>query len=224
VVVFLTPASPSAPHRLTSDKQAYIRRGASSVPMDMRQIQDLTLGRARGAEQLEEIFCDRAAGFAKWWQLASGENGACRITAVPVAGFPSLPQFVGDPKEWSIRTRFRAHAYQEVDLAGPFFDSFRSIVRGQRHYRHDGTAQIEVLENGIADLWYRHPPVESGIHLFVGWLLGSYLCVLDAIDKMRSKARVPEWEFVIEFTLDGTTAHPASAEEKFGPHLKMSYH
>jgi predicted HTH transcriptional regulator len=42
VVLFRTVASPHGPHRVASDGHAFIRRGASSVKMTMREIQDLT--------------------------------------------------------------------------------------------------------------------------------------------------------------------------------------
>ena len=46
------------------------------------------------------------------------------------------------------------------------------------------------------------------VHFFIGWLLGAYLSVLDAIDTARAMANVPEWEFAVEFVLDGITGAP----------------
>jgi predicted HTH transcriptional regulator len=43
VLLFRTGPSPAGPHRVTNDGHAYIRRGASSVKMTMREIQDLTI-------------------------------------------------------------------------------------------------------------------------------------------------------------------------------------
>ena len=53
VVIFRTLASPIGPHRVASDGHAYIRRGASSVKMTMREIQDLTLDLARGVDRCQ---------------------------------------------------------------------------------------------------------------------------------------------------------------------------
>jgi hypothetical protein len=61
----------------------------------------------------------------------------------------------------------------------------------------------DLLISGIAS-----QPVASGHHFYIGWLLGGYLPVLGAIDTARSMANVPEWEFAIEFTLDGTAGAP----------------
>jgi hypothetical protein len=63
VVIFRVTPSPVAPHRVASDGHAYIRRNARSVKMTMREIQDLTLDLARGAERLDALFADRAAAF-----------------------------------------------------------------------------------------------------------------------------------------------------------------
>ena len=56
VVLFRTIASPHGPHRVANDGHAFIRRGASSVKMTMREIQDLTLDLARGADRLDALF------------------------------------------------------------------------------------------------------------------------------------------------------------------------
>jgi len=210
VVIFRTLASPIGPHRVASDGHVFIRRGASPVQMTMREIQDLTLDLARGADRLDKIFSERASGFEEWWQRASGHNGVCRITAMPLAGFPGLPRLSGDPNAFPVRTRFRAnYVSTDVDLAGPSLGGFRQIVRGLRRYGQDNyAARIDIFESGLIDLWYRHEPTASRHHFFIGWLLGAYLSVLGSIDTARSMANVPEWEFAIEFTLDGTTGLP----------------
>jgi hypothetical protein len=45
VIVVRAPQSLRAPHRLTKDKECYIRRGKESVPMPMDEVQDLTVRR-----------------------------------------------------------------------------------------------------------------------------------------------------------------------------------
>jgi hypothetical protein len=91
---------------------------------------------------------------------------------------------------------------------GPQLGGFEPIVRGVRRYNQDTNTRIEVYENGAIDYWYRHQPVQGGIHFYFGWVLGAYLAVLDAIDSARTLAEVPDWEFVIEFALDGLTGTP----------------
>lgn len=45
VIVIRAPSSMRAPHRVTRDKECYIRRGASSAPMRMDEIQDMVIKR-----------------------------------------------------------------------------------------------------------------------------------------------------------------------------------
>lgn len=83
VLLFRTASSPAGPHRVANDGHAYIRRGASSVKMTMREIQDLTVDLLRGADRLESVFRQREAGFRESLESVNTEHGACRITAVP---------------------------------------------------------------------------------------------------------------------------------------------
>ena len=205
VLLFRTVSSPAGPHRVANEGHAYIRRGASSVKMTMREIQDLTIDLLRGADRLESVFRQREAAFKQWLQFANTEHGACRITAVPFAAFPGIPRLSG-PNDFPIRTRFAVNFGNDLDFNGPSWDRFRQIVRGFRWSKDDNTIRYEVYENGLIDLWYRHPPTDQPrVHFFIGWLLGAYLSVLEAIDTVRTMANVPEWEFAVEFILDGIT-------------------
>jgi hypothetical protein len=84
VLIFRVASSPFGPHRVTSDGHAFIRRGVSSVQMTMREIQDLTIDLARGADRLDALFAERAAAFKalvpafRWWR-------ACRVSNHRVA-------------------------------------------------------------------------------------------------------------------------------------------
>lgn len=211
VLLFRTGPSPAGPHRVANDGHAYIRRGASSVKMTMREIQDLTLDLARGADRLENVFCQRETGFKGSLECVNTEHGACRITAVPLGGFPGIPRLSGNPSDFPIRTRFQVNFGVDLDLAGPSTDRFRQVVRGFRWSKDDNSVKYEVYESGLIDLWYRHSPVGGHgprVHFYIGWLLGAYLSVLDAIDTARTLANVPEWEFVVEFVLVGITGAP----------------
>jgi len=214
VLLFRTGPSPAGPHRVRKDGHAYIRRGASSVQMTMREIQDLTIDNLRGSDRLDSILRERQARFREWLELSDAECGACRITAAPLGGlaggFPGLPRQSSDPNAFPIKTRFRANYGSVVDLAGPSMNRFRQIVRGFRWSDEDNSVRYEVYESGLIDLWYRHRLTEGNlrVHFYVGWLLGAYLSVLEAVDTARAKSNVPEWEFAIEVVLDGITHTP----------------
>jgi hypothetical protein len=177
--------------------------------MTMREIQDLTLDLARGAERLDTVFRERAAGFSEWLSRATGDNGACRITAFPLGSFPGLPRLSGDVPHFPFKTVFRAsYGGSEVELAGISTGGIRPIVRNIRFYEHNDSARLDVSELGLVDLWFRQEPRSDGCHFRLGWLLGAYLSVLDAVDRMRLISGVPEWEFAVETALDGLSGAP----------------
>jgi Putative DNA-binding domain len=208
VLLCRTGPSPAGPHRVASEGHAYIRRGASSVKMTMREIQDLTIDLLRGVDRLESVFLQREAAFRESLEFVNTEHGACRITAVPLGAFPAIPRLSG-PTDFPIRTHFRVNYGADLDLAGPSTDRFRQIVRGFRWSKDDNSVRYEVYESGLVDLWYRHPPADRiRVHFSIGWLLAAYLSVLDAVDTARTMASVPQWEFALEFVLDGVTGAP----------------
>lgn len=63
VIVFDVPRSIQSPHRSKSDKQCYRRRGSDSVPMNMREIQDMTLRSASRFSEIESEFSARKVEF-----------------------------------------------------------------------------------------------------------------------------------------------------------------
>jgi Putative DNA-binding domain len=83
VIVVRAPQSLRAPHRLTRDKECYIRRGRESVPMPMDEIQDVTLMRAARRSEilrvLEEMFSDLTLDRVRGVQLP---NERFRLKAV----------------------------------------------------------------------------------------------------------------------------------------------
>ena len=111
VLLFRTGPSPAGPHRVANDGHAYIRRGASSVKMTMREIQDLTIDLLRGADRLESVFRQRQAAFKESLEFVNTEHGACRITAVPMGAFPGNTPAIREaerfPDQDSLRGEFR---------------------------------------------------------------------------------------------------------------------
>jgi Putative DNA-binding domain len=218
VLIFRVAPSPFGPHRVTTDGHAFIRRGASKVQMTMREIQDLTLDIARGADRVDALFAERAARFTDWLRHFSGERAGCRITGLPLGAFPGLPRFSTNlESKLAIKSRYRAaEGGNEFELPGPHFHDTRPIVRGMRRFAHNDEIRVDVLESGLIDFWNRREPVPTqsypreDIHYNVTWLLGYYLSVIHLIDGVRSLAGVPDWEFAIEFALDGLIDLPGT--------------
>ena len=68
VIVIRAPRSRMAPHRLRTTKECYHRVHHVTLPMTMRQIQDLTLNVARGLEDVERRLRDASVTFRQWLQ------------------------------------------------------------------------------------------------------------------------------------------------------------
>lgn len=217
VVIFRTSASLAGPHRVAGDGHAFIRRGPSSVQMTMREIQDLTLDVARGAERLESIFAHRTSSFTQWVQTSATEVGAFRITGVPLGSFPGVPDIIAQGRTPRVRGRSRHLVLIDgasVDCAAPPHGGVRPIVRGFRLHAQDDATRIDVYQSGLVDMWSRHAPV-GGKHFYIGWLLGSYLLVLDLIESLRTVASSPDFEFALEFALAGHTVTPRFGGEQY---------
>ena len=212
VVILRTPGSLSGPHRLAGDGHAFIRRGPSSVKMSMREIQDLTLDLARGAERLESIFTDRATKFAEWLRNSSStEEAAFRITGMPLGSFPGVPRISADPGDFPFQTETRQRVLLDGKLktfSTPVIGGMRPIVRGIRMHAQDDSTRIDIYQTGVVDIWSRHSETSDGKHFYIDRVLASYLRILDCIDLIRSAANAPEFEFVLEFSLAGRKVVP----------------
>jgi hypothetical protein len=218
VVIFRTVASPFGPHRVAGDGHTYIRRGASSVKMTMREIQDLTLDLARGADRLDSTFNERASAFSRWFRYSSlADKGGLRITAVPVSRLPRDVRILEQADRMPRGTR---HAVRigdvEHDLVLPDHGfTTRPTLRGVRLYydREDYALRLDILNSGVVDLWI-WKRYEQNLHFYIGWILGAILTILRLTDWIRGLAAAPEWEFALEIALDGITAAPAPPDAR----------
>jgi hypothetical protein len=210
VILFRTGASPFGPHRVRGDGHAYIRRGPHTVQMTMREIQDLTLDLARGADRLNNVFAQRAADFTVWFARTLSEAGGLRITASPIAPLPQSIRVVDQPGGTVFVPAFRGvmrvggREHEHVCVLPIQDHHVRPILRGHRRYSDsEGFAfQLDVLNNGIIDFWLRHA-VEQGIHLRTKWILAGYVAVLRSADFMRKLTGAADWDFAVEVMLDG---------------------
>jgi hypothetical protein len=199
VLIFRVSPSPLGPHRVAGDGHAFIRRGSRTVKMTMREIQDLTLDLARGAERLDALFAARAAAFGLWLQHSPpGELGAYRITAVPLAPLPKtqrIAQAPAIPGPYVIE-----EGNTKTDLLVPSHGCVRPIVRGLRLYARDDSVRVDLLESGLVDFWHRSP-LGQGLHVELTRFFAAYLSVLDRVGWIRSFAEASDWEFAVELGL-----------------------
>jgi hypothetical protein len=156
VVVFRTSPSRAAPHRLTTTRESYVRRGLSTVKMTMREIQDMTLNVARGLAGIDASFKERQSAFQKWAR-PQADIIACRVTALPLADLPDPGRLFGRPGIFPGERMFKA------TVGGEPFDlelglgslNERPRLRGidRRNQTSRGAFQWELHQNGLTDLW-----------------------------------------------------------------------
>ena len=87
VIVLDVPRSIRAPHMSKRDHCAYRRRGSESVPMDMRDIQDMTLRSASRFSVIEAQFDKRRQDFeviAREFAAANDQGYCFRLSFVPL--------------------------------------------------------------------------------------------------------------------------------------------
>jgi len=238
VVIFRTVASPFGPHRVAGEGHAFIRRGASSVRMSMREIQDLTLDLARGADRLAALFAGRRANFKEWIRdtpgpfLFPGILGL-RVTAAPIATLPRLTRIADPHRQIPLRQEqpiiFEGNPQPgRLGLPLPPLTA-RPILRGCRIFsKHDPAeyfaAQIDILDNGIVDCWLV-PRTSQSPRLSGEYALGAVGLVLGLADWIRVLGEAPEWEYAIELELTGVSPGqlllPSIDIQVFGHSLHM---
>jgi len=213
VIIFRVPASPIAPHR-SHDKECYIRRDASSVPMTMREIQDLTLRAARREEVREGIFSRFQSEFASVLnqkKQTSGEDWyGFRISAVPVGAdivFERVYRQAGLMVQVERRRmRIDGTALNLEAINVPRAE--RSILRGTRFVGETRRlhSYMQVLCNGSVDfgimLKFENTPDEDGIH--PGWLIAHGMNLLETADRVRTAGGAPDAEYAVECEVSGT--------------------
>lgn len=92
VLLLYTGPSRVAPHRLATTGHCYLRRGTSTIKMNMREIQDMTLNMARGFAGIAAAFQERSYKFREWANGNIGRHSMLgknfRIAGCPCADGP----------------------------------------------------------------------------------------------------------------------------------------
>lgn len=214
VVVFRVPASRSAPHR-GLDKECYVRRGASSVPVGMREIQDMTLAVGRRERRVDARFIQAATRFAEWLptQISGAHNAVgFRITAVPVGITFDLGRLYGRtdlvPSQQNYKLTGQGQEYQAH--VARLQSQVRPIVRGvRRTYDEDGIpTYLELYSDGVVDLGYRTGPQSQGkMALAIGWIVAYLIHIVRIADALRKAAEAPDAEYALEIELRADPSH-----------------
>jgi hypothetical protein len=211
VLVFRTSPSRAAPHRLTTTRDSYVRRGTSTVRMTMREIQDMTLNVARGLAGIDATFRERRNAFREWAGNQK-QNAAYRVTALPLVDLPDPGRLYGKPGLFppSGRKFKAAVGGRPVDLplrvamAGVIE---RPLLRGvvQSGSYPSGSSRWSIYQSGLSDLWISVPPTmyhdQITLTLHHSEILGAAASSLSLIDDYRSQIGASDAEYGIEIEI-----------------------
>jgi len=232
IVVCRVPRSPLAPHRLNKSRrtqEAYKRVGEESKRMSMREIQDLTVDRARGQARIETMFEDAHGRYAG---LVPEGSEFKRLLGFHIIAVPrSDPLVIDRPyltekfferrsafngmrlghKQWAIGTI-------DANVAGRR-SGIRPILRGgqatwiasysggpnfQKTQYHEDLIRVEVFENGAVSLVVRTTNIgddHTMAGLSVKWVIAELANALRIVDLARRSASSADAEYALEIEL-----------------------
>ena len=214
ILVVRVRRSPNAPHRLTTDRECYIRRGTSTERMTMREIQDLTLTALRGYDFVRERMDRLRADF----ELVAKPNAlnietkrvGIRASSIPIQRLALAPDAAARLVQASDR-QFRIHRDDGSSIAAQVpvhgFNN-RPVLRGHM-IDHDAPGlrfRQTVFDDGSQSAYFVHAlraEQEGAGVIFAEWVLGLSLCVLKMTDSIATNVQSPTAEFAIEVELTG---------------------
>lgn len=218
VVVFDVYRSMQSPHRSKSDKQCYRRRGSESVPMDMREIQDMTLRSGSRFSDIEARFVAQKLEFEQLVEQFKNRHsfGFClRMTFVPM-DVVDLGKVHGNqevtPEFRHLEGRFNnlprdafwfRSPWSMYGNSGPIFSyESRPILRGTKAtYGSPGSltrGQISVSSNGELNATVATGSASDNYALTSDFLLGWLANGLRNVERIRRYAGNPVLDYGLE--------------------------
>lgn len=214
-VVFRVGKSLYGPHRSSSDKEFYVRRGERTAKMTVREIQHLTLEMARTGDRIEELFAERLS--AEKSQYRRLPHGGAQPSLIRLTAVPTIPQRIENitlrPELW-----WRGNS-REVTLDGrkverlyplPEFENSPNVrLRGfesrlyadhglLRLLRDDGLVESTLITAGERAESFQK---DGSQQLYVGWVFGLAIGTLLQIDHLRKSLAWDHVEFGLEFSV-----------------------
>lgn len=205
VIAIFVPKSNSAPHRSQVDKEIYVRRGDSSVPLTMFEAQDFTINSFRGFERVDERFRvlrDEFAGDLDRW--AASEYCAIRVSAVPSYPSPLVDDVLSqDLADLGAIKEFLADSGQQVALSLGC-DSFpRRILRGAEQL-FESESCLEAVRfycDGTVNSFLSIRTDDAQRIFYCNNILAHFTNAAYIADRLRCHVGVADAEVGIEFEL-----------------------
>jgi hypothetical protein len=207
VVVFDIQSSHNAPHR-SKDLHCYTRRGTQSVPMTMREIQDLTLRLDRRNEEIKRAFEESEAEFRAWADRRRPRTRkavALGIVAVPTGAPLYIARTFRNPQVIlpirSFKAALNGNENTKVDLSASFAPGIeRPVLRGsRRQYENDERGhECTVHCDGRIELrwkeFWSEPPQNR---IYLGWILADLANVMLMAEAFAAAAGAPGSDYAI---------------------------
>jgi hypothetical protein len=223
VVILRTPRSRMAPHRLKTTKDCYHRVRHETLPMTMRQMQDLTFNVARGLGAVERRLDAARRSFQQWLQESGRPPNThrlgLRLTAVPLSGDLYIEHVHGvqavQPGQRNARLRPNP-APPDYPLTVPFtVHNWRPVLRGtEAHMQNDHSrARLGVYCDGtIMYEWIRdvHENGQRPYLLYPGWYFAVVVNAVEAAEKFRVAAGAAAAEYALAAELVASTTLPVT--------------
>ena len=210
VIIFRVPQSRAAPHRLSTNKECYIRHADRSETMTMREIQDLTIQRTHVADRLDNLLAGRRKSFLQWIANSPTDKGiatGCRITLAPTSEI-YLASLFGNksalPAPSNFEITFDDGEKMKALALGQLWDE-RPIVRGTRrsNQKLNPDYLLEAHCSGLIEILYRD--INPKPEFYIAWILGVLCNGLFTAETFRRAAEASEVEY--EFELEITSAN-----------------
>jgi hypothetical protein len=219
-VVMRVGKSLMAPHRLTSTRDFYIRRGERAAVMDVREIRDLTLNLARTGDRIEQVFLERQKDMRSIYEtlrvLEPGGNihpFIMRATALPMV--PQTIAAITSRQDlwWRGRGFSMKVGEQEYSCDYPaqkFNDPPKIRLRSLQSSPRDALKGVSRLLTGDGLIEFRMARErrqsrdntdQPHSEIYASWIIGLIAGTLCQIDRLRSRLAWDAVEFGLEFEL-----------------------
>ena len=216
VVVFDAPRSTRSPHMSNRDHRAYRRRGSESVPIDMRDIQDMTLRSASRFSEIEEGFEQRKSAFddkAQEFESSQSTSYCFRLSFVPLSDL-DIGQVHNNPSVVPETVNLSAYIDGTADTTFPMVAPWeylqeRQILRGTlltdfevARYKGFSAWELTLWSDGGFEMWSAENELRNDqLLLLPEWLLSWIANGLRNVERVRRYADLPSLELGLEIEL-----------------------
>jgi Putative DNA-binding domain len=217
IIVLRTARSRLAPHRVTKTRECFHRVRDETLPMTMRQIQDLTFSVARGLEAVDRKFGKASDTFYQWalpgQAVGVGKRICLRVTAIPASDdvyidrvhnvqallpgqrSPNLSVGEGPGKgPFTLAVPFQVTHWQPA-LRGTEGTRDTSRYSARLGVYCDGTVRYEtVIHTHPQQVGMAEPPHV----LYPGWYFAMVANAVETADRFRTAAGASAVEYAVE--------------------------